>query len=63
MTTYFDHHHGSQSRIESDTVEYPDILVSEAHTTEERAAFVWTWNQLTREDARASLILEASSHA
>ena len=42
MTSYFDHHHGSQSRIESDIVDCPDILVSEATTTEERAAFIWT---------------------
>lgn len=62
MTSYFDHHHGSRSRIESDTVDCPDMLVSEATTTEERAAFIWTWNQLAREDARAALILEGASH-
>lgn len=62
MTSYFDHHHGSRSRIESDTVDCPDMLVSEAHTSEERAAFIWTWNQLAREDARAALILEGASH-
>ena len=62
MTSYFDHHHGSQSRIESDTVDCPDILVSEAATTEERAAFVWQWNRLVREDGIATLLLEGASH-
>lgn len=62
MTSYFDHHNGSRSRIESDTVDCPDILVSEAATTEERAAFVWQWNRLTREAGIATLLLEGASH-
>ena len=60
MTNYFDHHHGSQSRIEPDTVDCPDILVSEAMTADERAAFIWQWQLAVKEDGMAALLLEGA---
>lgn len=60
---YYEHNNGRKPwQRESDMIDCPPMMVSEAQTTEDRAAFIWTWSQLVRDDERAALILEAASH-
>ena len=60
MTTYFDHNAPTPSW---QLVDCEPVMVSEAVTAEDRAAFAWAWQRACRErgwEAYAALVLEGA---